>query len=142
MTLGLIIPASSADCERGFSVQNRIKNKGRAALLVASLANLMLISIEGPAVQYMDNVVTRAYDVWKNMGYKRGETVLGVSLGAPKVPTVAPEVAPKKRKIGEARDQEAFDFALMNSVLQEKTDADRAAAERAWVPICFNVSDY
>ncbi|XP_066285288.1 zinc finger protein 862-like [Branchiostoma lanceolatum] len=49
-----VIPMSTVPCERVFSVQNRIKTKGRARLKAENLDVLMRISIEGPAIEHFD----------------------------------------------------------------------------------------
>ena len=45
--IALIIPVSSASCERGFSCQNRIKTGLRNRLSEGHLENLMKVAIEG-----------------------------------------------------------------------------------------------
>lgn len=47
----LVIPVSTADCERSFSTLNRLKTFLRNRLCQKILNPLMTISIEGPAVQ-------------------------------------------------------------------------------------------
>ena len=42
--IGLSLPVSTASCERGFSLQNRIKVKSRTALLPENLEMLMKLS--------------------------------------------------------------------------------------------------
>ncbi|KAJ8356263.1 hypothetical protein SKAU_G00190570 [Synaphobranchus kaupii] len=42
-----VMPISSAQCERGFSVQNRIKNTTRSSLHVSTAEDLIRISTEG-----------------------------------------------------------------------------------------------
>ena len=51
---GLTIPIATADCERGFSAMNRIKTSPRNRLKTKTLEQLMLISIEGPALEQFD----------------------------------------------------------------------------------------
>ena len=47
----LVIPMSTAKCERGFSTQNRIKTKLRTWLNNKSLVDLMRISEDGPPLK-------------------------------------------------------------------------------------------
>lgn len=47
-SIALILPTSTAECERGFSVQNRIKTALRNRLTTSHLHALMTIDIEGP----------------------------------------------------------------------------------------------
>jgi hypothetical protein len=47
--IGLCIPVSSVPCERGFSLQNRIKTKARASLSTESLSMLIKLGL-GPDV--------------------------------------------------------------------------------------------
>ena len=48
--IGLLIPASTADCERGFSALKRIKTPLRNRLSNPTALQLMFISIEGPSI--------------------------------------------------------------------------------------------
>ena len=60
----VVIPMTSAKCERGFSTQNRIKTKLRTRLNNKSLVDLMRISEDGPALKQFD--FDRALHKWKN----------------------------------------------------------------------------
>ena len=46
----LIVPASTADCERGFSAVNRIKTSMRNRLKTDTLDRLLLIDLEGKEI--------------------------------------------------------------------------------------------
>ncbi|KAH9295072.1 hypothetical protein KI387_038660 [Taxus chinensis] len=61
----LVIPASTAVCERGFSKLNRIKNDDRSRLSLSTLDMLMFLSLCAPhALNEVDwNAI---YDAWKN----------------------------------------------------------------------------
>lgn len=50
----LVLPISAAQCERGFSAQNRIKSKVRNCLSVSTLEDLVRISTEGPSLELVD----------------------------------------------------------------------------------------
>ncbi|KAJ8410071.1 hypothetical protein AAFF_G00211120 [Aldrovandia affinis] len=52
----------AAQCERGFSGQNCIKNSTRSCLGVSTTEDLMRISLEGPSVEEFDP--TPAVDRW------------------------------------------------------------------------------
>nr|XP_033476284.1 zinc finger protein 862-like [Epinephelus lanceolatus] len=58
----LVLPISAAQCERGFSAQNWIKNSTRSSLAVSTTEDLMRISLEGPSVEEFDP--TPAVDCW------------------------------------------------------------------------------
>jgi hAT family C-terminal dimerisation region len=62
----LVLPASLAVCERGFSKLNRIKNDDRSRLSLDTLDVLMFLSLSAPhALNEVDwNAI---YDVWKLM---------------------------------------------------------------------------
>lgn len=62
----LVMPASTAVCERGFSKLNRIKNDDRSRLSLDTLDVLMFLSLSAPhALNEVDwNAI---YDVWKLM---------------------------------------------------------------------------
>lgn len=48
--IGLLMPMSTVDCERGFSSLTRIKTNIRNRLSSNILQDLMMISVEGPAL--------------------------------------------------------------------------------------------
>ncbi len=50
----LVVPASTADCERGFSAVSRIKTSSRNRLATENLDYLMLIDIEGEDIKAFD----------------------------------------------------------------------------------------
>ena len=50
----LVIPFTTADCERAFSSMNRIKTTLRNRLKTSTLDNLLRISIEGPELEDFD----------------------------------------------------------------------------------------
>ena len=52
--LMLVLPISSAECERSFSAQKRIKSDARSSLSVQRLSDLILISSEGPELSDFD----------------------------------------------------------------------------------------
>ena len=62
----LVIPASIAVCERGFSKLNQIKNDDRSRLSLETLDILMFLSLSAPhALNEVDwNVI---YEEWKQM---------------------------------------------------------------------------
>lgn len=60
--IALVIPMSSADCERGFSTLKRIKTRLRNRLSNRILNYLLMISIEGPDLQKFD--FNKAVDKW------------------------------------------------------------------------------
>ena len=49
-----VLSVSSADCERGFSVQNIIKTHKRSCLKTTTLQHLQLIKLEGPSLNNFD----------------------------------------------------------------------------------------
>ncbi|CAL8275527.1 unnamed protein product [Arctogadus glacialis] len=50
----LLLPISSAQCEQGFSAQNRIKNSVRSSLHVSTTEDLIRISTEGSSLESFD----------------------------------------------------------------------------------------
>ena len=46
--IGLVLPLSTVDCERGFSTLSRVKTDLRNRLINETLNHLLVISIEGP----------------------------------------------------------------------------------------------
>ena len=73
MELYLIMPISTACCERGFSCMKRIKNDWRASLKTPSLTRLMYLSLEGPHPDVFD--ARAAVHRWWGQVFARG--VLG-----------------------------------------------------------------
>lgn len=65
----LVVPMSTADCERGFSAMNRIKTDLRNSLKTETLDQLMRISIEGKEREYFN--FNRAADMWASKGNRR-----------------------------------------------------------------------
>lgn len=47
----MVIPVSSVPCERGFSMQNRVKTKQRLGLTDVHVDSLMLVAMEGPKLE-------------------------------------------------------------------------------------------
>ena len=52
--IALIIPVSSASCERGFSVKNALKTKVQNRLNPGRLNKLMFIKLAGPNIEQFD----------------------------------------------------------------------------------------
>ena len=67
--IALIIPVSSASCERGFSCQNRIKTGLRNRLSKENLENLMKVAIEGASLAKFD--FERAKQIFKGHRHRR-----------------------------------------------------------------------
>lgn len=67
--IGLLLPMSTADCERGFSALQRIKTNLRNRLSNRILNNLLLISIEGPSPA--DFPYNDACDIWAGWRNRR-----------------------------------------------------------------------
>jgi hypothetical protein len=65
--IGLIVPMSTADCERGFSTLARVKNDLRNRLSCKILNPLMHIAIEGPEPEFFDyNRACALWSGWRN----------------------------------------------------------------------------
>ncbi|KAH3734953.1 hypothetical protein DPMN_041413 [Dreissena polymorpha] len=60
--VGLLLPTSTADCERGFSTMKRIKTENRSRMKSAVLNALMSVSIEGPDIEAVD--FGKMVDAW------------------------------------------------------------------------------
>ena len=67
--IGVLIPVSTAECERAFSTMNRIKTDLRNHLKTSSLDCLMRISIEGPPIAQFN--FERAVDIWVGIHKRR-----------------------------------------------------------------------
>ncbi|XP_064612233.1 uncharacterized protein C17orf113-like, partial [Liolophura sinensis] len=63
--IALVLPVSSAPCERGFSIQNAIKNKSRNRITPERLNRLMFIKLNGGSVEYFD--FARAAKIFTDM---------------------------------------------------------------------------
>ena len=64
--IGLVIPATTVDRERGFSAVGRIKTKLRTQLTESSLENLLFIVCEGPSIGHFN--FDKALTCWANDG--------------------------------------------------------------------------
>ena len=62
----LVLPISSAACERGFSCMKRVKSDWRSSLAPSMLRMLMYISIEGCPLEEFDNIPV--LDKWWGSG--------------------------------------------------------------------------
>ncbi len=67
--LALIVPLQSADCERGFSVQNNIHTSARNRLAHTKLNQLMTVMIAGPSIE--DFEPKDSVSVWKTANKRR-----------------------------------------------------------------------
>ncbi|XP_069819635.1 zinc finger protein 862-like [Dendropsophus ebraccatus] len=82
----LILPISAAQCERGFSAQNRIKSQVRSSLHISTLEDLIRISSEGPSLELFnpEPSVKRWFNSKRKRrpqykGWPGGTYILGVS---------------------------------------------------------------
>ena len=60
--IGLLLPMSTVDCERGFSTLSRVKTDLRNCLNNTTLNHLLMMSIEGPP--HSDFPYDNACDPW------------------------------------------------------------------------------
>ena len=67
--IALILPVSTAECERAFSTMKRVKTALRNRLITANLDHLMRISINGPTIQNFDFL--KAATSWGNQRQRR-----------------------------------------------------------------------
>ena len=65
----LVVPVSTADCERGFSAMVRVKSKLRNQMSNKTLNQCLRILIEGPEIENFDFV--KSLDSWKNKVNRR-----------------------------------------------------------------------
>ena len=65
----LVIPVSTADCERGFSAMARVKTKLRNQMKNSTLNHCLRILIEGPPIETFD--FEKVLDTWKKHGHRR-----------------------------------------------------------------------
>lgn len=68
-SIALIVPVSTADCERGFSTMNRIKTDSRNRLKTGTLDKLIRLSSEGPELDRFD--FERAASIWASKSNRR-----------------------------------------------------------------------
>ena len=64
----LVLPISSAQCERAFSSQNRIKSAKRSFLETETTEDLIRISSEGPPIA--EFVPSQAVELWFSTGQR------------------------------------------------------------------------
>ena len=67
--VGLVVPASTADHERGFSTVGRIKTVAHNRLSFEILQSLIFISVEGPSLSEFD--FGAACDKWASASNRR-----------------------------------------------------------------------
>ena len=63
--MGVVIPMSTADGERGLSAVNRIKTQLRNQMKASTLQQLLTIQVEGPRLNNMD--FECAVDFWAQL---------------------------------------------------------------------------
>ena len=56
LSISRVLPASSVECEGGFSTQNMIKTRLRCNLNIETLDQTMRVSLNGPCIQSFDPV--------------------------------------------------------------------------------------
>ena len=61
--IGLLLPMSTVDCERGFSAFTRVKSNLRNRLSAKTLNHLLVITTEGP-ISPTDHFYDQACDLW------------------------------------------------------------------------------
>ena len=66
MAIGIVLPVSSVECERGFSKQNVIKTRLRCSVSIERLEQLMRISLNGPNLEEFDPVPI--FRTWRSKG--------------------------------------------------------------------------
>ena len=70
--IALILPISTAECERSFSAMKRVKTELHNRLITTTLDHLLRISISGPDLKDYD--FDRAVDEWDAMRNRRIQT--------------------------------------------------------------------
>ena len=70
--LVLTIPATSTDCERGFTHMKLVKSDRRSLMTEDTLTNCLTIKLEGPPLEQFDPVP--AIDHWFNLVPRRPRT--------------------------------------------------------------------
>jgi hypothetical protein len=89
--LALVLPVTTADCERGFSVMNSLKTDLRASLKNEQLSRLMQIVINGPPVEGLD--AHAAAIRWHQRKPRRTEYHAADSVSSQQVSTIPAVVA-------------------------------------------------
>ncbi|MCO5592067.1 hypothetical protein L7F22_046061 [Adiantum nelumboides] len=74
----LLIPVSTACCERGFSKQNRIKEDERSSLTLSTLDTLMFLSLSAPQSMHVVEW-EKIYDTWASMKRRRAQELVSPS---------------------------------------------------------------
>ena len=67
--LVLTIPASTAECERGFSAMKRVKSDWRCRLNTTTLSDLMFVMLEGSSIDMFNP--SRACELWAEAAQRR-----------------------------------------------------------------------
>ena len=68
-SIALILPVSTAECERCFSAMNRIKTNLRNRLQTSTLCQLITISVEGMPLEHFD--FEKAASIWGSTNKRR-----------------------------------------------------------------------
>ncbi|XP_060601967.1 uncharacterized protein LOC132755178 [Ruditapes philippinarum] len=67
--VGLLLPTTTADCERGFSCLKRVKTENRNCLSVKVLNYLLAVSLQGPPLESFN--FEKAVKAWKDKKPRR-----------------------------------------------------------------------
>ena len=76
--IALCMQLTSVECERSFSVQNRLKTKHRASVGSEKLNTLMIIYMLGPPAELYDP--TPAISYWLRKKRRKGDSLVNSSL--------------------------------------------------------------
>ncbi|CAF3984796.1 unnamed protein product, partial [Adineta steineri] len=74
LSIYLISPTNSAECERGFSAVNRIQTPGRSRVMISTLNILMSVRMLLPddlRSARCQHVVVKAFELWNDKNYSR-----------------------------------------------------------------------
>ena len=92
----LTIPASTAECERGFSAMKRVKSELRTRLNTSTLSDLMIVMLESPSI--CDFEPLRACELWAEDCQRRPMRPSATTSTAGTSSAVSLETAPHKQK--------------------------------------------
>ena len=76
ISIVMLLPTNTASCERGFSLMNQIKSKGRAGLVTSFTTDLMTICTNGGSIEEFDpqpavNEWTRSVKTHRRPGVRK-----------------------------------------------------------------------
>jgi len=133
--LVLTLPASTSECERGFSSMKQIKSDWRSSLKSSTLSDLMTVKLHSAAIEQYDP--TAAVEMWasagprkRNLTYKRNNT--STATTSKEESDDCPTFQLLEEEGDEEEEEEEFQCLCVPSYELDSAHCPSAAADMFW----------